>query len=116
MEQATRQASFDQASAQPTPILRELAFLVEHTGQDELTLLSEALDLGLGVLYRQAVEQSFIDETLARGEAVVVFGAQRVADIEYAKQALVQDIGCGLDAAGTPARACGASVLRRTSV
>lgn len=100
MDQAIRQAVFDQAPVQPTSVLRELAFLVQHTGQDELKLLSQALDLGLDVLYRQAVEQAFVDETLARGEAVVVLGAQRVADIEYAKQALAQDIGCGLDEVG----------------
>lgn len=96
MKQATRHASFDQTLARPTPILRELAFLAQHTGQDELSLLSQALNLGLGMLYRQTVEEAFINENLSRDDAVAAIGAQRVTDIEYAKRALTQDIARGL--------------------
>ena len=96
MKQATRHASFDQTLARPTPILRELAFLAQHTGQDELALLSQALNLGLGMLYRQTVEEAFINENLSRDDAVAAIGAQRVTDIEYAKRALTQDIARGL--------------------
>lgn len=76
--------------------LRELAFLAQHTGQDELSLLSQALILGLGMLYRQTVEEAFINENLSRDDAVAAIGAQRVTDIEYAKRALTQDIALGL--------------------
>lgn len=96
MKQATRHVSFDQASTRPTPILRELAFLAQHTGQDELSLLSQALNLGLGMLYRQTVEEAFINGNLSRDDAVAALGAQRVIDIEYAKRALAQDVARGL--------------------
>ena len=78
-------------------MIRELAFLIEHTGQDEVTLLARALRLGLDVLYRQAVEQAFIDGTLPREEAIAVLGLERVEEIEYAKQALAQDVARGLE-------------------
>lgn len=78
-------------------MIRELAFLTEHTGQDEATLLARALRLGLDVLYRQAMEQAFIDGAVAREEAIAVLGRERVEEIEYAKQALVQDVARGLD-------------------
>ena len=65
---------------------------MEQTGQDELTLLSQALRLGLSMLYQQTVEQAFIDEALSRTEAVAALGLERVAQIEYAKQALAQDV------------------------
>jgi hypothetical protein len=78
------------------PIAQELDFLIQRTGQDELTLLSQAMRLGLGLLYRQAAEQAFIDEVLPRAEAVAALGPQRVAEIEYAKQALAQDVRRGL--------------------
>ena len=52
--------------------------------------------LGLGLLYRQTAEQAFIDEVLTRAEAVAALGPQRVAEIEYAKQALAQDVRRGL--------------------
>ena len=86
---------------QPTPdaqrpIAQELDFLIRRTGQDESTLLGRAVRLGLDMLYRQAAEKAFIDDTLTRVEAVAALGAQRVAEIEYAKQALAQDVRRGL--------------------
>ena len=77
-------------------MIRELTFLTEHTGQDEVTLLARALRLGLETLYRQAVEQAFIDGEITREEAIAVLGRERVEEIEYAKQALAQDIARGL--------------------
>jgi hypothetical protein len=79
-----------------TPISQELTFLTRQTGQDELTLLSRALHLGLKLLYRQVVEQALIDGTMTRDEAIVVLGRERVEEIEYAKQALAQDVARGL--------------------
>lgn len=78
------------------PIAQELEFLIRRTGQDELTLLSQAMRLGLGVLYRQTAEQAFIDDVLTRAEAIAALGSQRVTELEYAKQALAQDIRRGL--------------------
>ena len=77
-------------------IARSLSFLREHTGEDELTLLSRALDLGLNELYRQTVEQAFVDGEMARDEAVVILGLDRVQDLEYAMEALAQDVERGL--------------------
>lgn len=94
-QQATAQASLDPA-ARPTPILRELAFLTQHTGQDEVSVLSQALNLGLNMMYRQTVEEAFINERLSRDDAVAVLGTQRVIDIEYARRAIRQDIARGL--------------------
>lgn len=79
-----------------TSIIRELTFLTQQTGQDETTILIRTLHLGLDLLYRQAVEQAFIDETLSRDQAVAILGEERVEEIEYAKQALAQDVARGL--------------------
>ncbi len=62
-----------------------------------MVLLSRALDLGLDLLYRQSAEQAFIDEAMPREQAIAVLGPERVEEIEYAKQALAQDIARGLD-------------------
>jgi hypothetical protein len=86
----------DLAGEAERPIAQELDFLIQRTGQDELTLLSQAMRLGLGLLYRQTAEQAFIDEVLTPGEAVAALGAERVAEIEYSKQALAQDVQRGL--------------------
>ena len=80
-----------------TSVAHSLAFLKEHTGEDELTLIGRALDLGLYELTVQVAEQAFVDGDMARDEATAVLGAERVRDLEYAKQALAQDVQRGLD-------------------
>jgi len=42
-------------------------------------------------------EQLFIDGAFPRDKAVEALGAERVADIEYARQMLAQDIVQGLE-------------------
>ena len=78
-------------------MLQELRFLVEWTGQDEETILARALRLGLDMMYREVVEQAFIEGAISRDEAVAVLGLERVEEIEYARQALAEDIRRGLE-------------------
>ena len=78
-------------------MLQELRFLVEWTGQDEETILARALRLGLDMMYREVVEQAFIEGAISRDEAVAVLGLERVEEIEYARQALAEDIKRGLE-------------------
>lgn len=79
------------------PITEELTFLRQHTGQDESTLLIQALYLGVNELYRQVVEQQFIDGDCPREKAVELLGDNRVREIEYAQEALAQDVVRGLN-------------------
>jgi hypothetical protein len=78
------------------PVADELTFLKQQTGQDEAAILVRALHLGLNLLYREAAEQLFIDGSFPRDKAAEILGTDRVADIEYAQQALAQDITRGL--------------------
>ncbi len=80
-----------------TSLAHELIFLMQQTGQDETTLLARALRLGLTLLHRQTVERALIDGTMTRDEAAAILGRARVEEIEYAKQALAQDVVRGLD-------------------
>lgn len=80
-----------------SPVIEKLTFVTRQTGQDTMELLSRALDLGLDLLYRQSAEQAFIDDELPREQAIDALGPERVKEIEYAKQALAQDIARGLD-------------------
>ena len=40
---------------------QELAFVTRFTEDDELSIFSQALDLGLDLLFRQTAEQAYID-------------------------------------------------------
>ncbi|RKZ45279.1 MAG: hypothetical protein DRR16_23535 [Candidatus Parabeggiatoa sp. nov. 3] len=75
-----------------SPILQELSFLTEQTGQDEATLIAQALPLGLNLLYRQVAEQVFIAGTLPRENALTILGDEKVERLEYLQHAFPQDI------------------------
>ncbi len=75
----------------------ELTFLTQHMGQSEATILAQALQVGLHQLYRQTVEQLCIDGGMTRQEAVTILGEERIAELEYAQQALAQDVAQGLN-------------------
>ena len=88
---------FSHLSESSLPIAEELTFLQEQTGQDETTILIHALHLGLETLYRQHVEQLFIEGTFSREKAIEILGTERVVDLEYAQRALEQDVMQGLN-------------------
>ena len=85
--------------AEPTSnlIANELAFLTQNMKQDEATILAQALQVGIHLIYRQTVEQLFIDGEMARQEAVNSIGEERVAELEYAQHALAQEVAQGLN-------------------
>lgn len=47
-------------------------------------------------LRRQNAERAFIDGALPPAQALEIPGVERIAEIEYARQALLQDIARGL--------------------
>lgn len=78
-------------------IADELTFLAQKMNQNEAAILAQALQVGIHLLYRQTVEQLFIDAKMARQEAVDSIGEDRIAELEYAQQALAQDVAQGLN-------------------
>ena len=85
------------AESAPNFIADELAFLTQKMGQNEATVLAQALQVGIHQLYRQTVGQLFIDGKMSRQEAVDSIGEERIAELEYAQQALAQDVAQGLN-------------------
>ncbi len=79
----------------PHLMANELTFLTQHMGQSEAIILAQALQVGLNVLYRQTVERLFIDGDMTRQEALTILGEGRIAELEYAQQALAQDVAQG---------------------
>lgn len=77
-------------------IAQELTFLVEQTGQAEEVLLTRALHVGIDLLYREAIEQGYIDGQIRRDKALDALGRERLAEIDYAMSALAADVKRGL--------------------
>jgi hypothetical protein len=78
-------------------IADELTFLTQHMNQNEAAILAQALQVGIHLLFRQTVEQLFIDGEMTRQEAVSSIGEDRIVELEYAQQALAQDVTQGLN-------------------
>ena len=77
-----------------------LSFLVEHTNEDEVTVLTHALGVGMDVLYRQAIEEAYMEGRVDVGLAIDVLGAERVEDIRLCARGTAQGHrtrACGLD-------------------
>ena len=79
-----------------TTTFDELEFIIQETGEDEVTVLAQAFREGLKHLYRQKVMDAFIEGRLARTEAIKMLGLGTVEDLEYQKDAIRKDIQWGL--------------------
>jgi len=79
-----------------TTTFDELEFIIQETGEDEVTVLAKAFREGLRHLYRQKVMDAFIEEKLAKPEAIKILGLETVEDLEYQKDAIGKDIQWGL--------------------
>ena len=79
-----------------TATFDELQFIIEETGEDEMTILAQAFREGLRYLYRQKVMDAFVAGKLTRTEAVKTLGLKTVGDLEYQKDAIRKDIQWGL--------------------
>ena len=79
-----------------TTTFDELEFIIQETGEDEITILAQAFREGLKYLYRQKVMDAFVAGKLTRTEAVKTLGLETVGDLEYQKDAIRKDIRWGL--------------------
>ena len=79
-----------------TTTFDELEFIIQETGEDEVTVLALAFREGLKHLYRQKVMDAFIEGKLAKPEAIEMLGLETVEDLEYQKDAIRKDIQWGL--------------------
>ncbi len=94
-----RQALFDcerDKAMFKTTTFGELEFILQETGEDEVTVLAQAFREGLKYLYRQKVINAFIEGKLTRAEAAEILGLETVEELEYQKDAIRKDIQWGL--------------------
>jgi hypothetical protein len=75
---------------------QKLAFLVDRKGGDETVLLAEAMQEGVGVLYREALLEDYLSGQISREEMLQEWGPEELEEIEYQRQALEQDVAWGL--------------------
>jgi len=75
-----------------TTLVQELAFLVTQRQQDEATVLAQAVQAGVRVLYREALIEAYLMGRIPRQEAAEHLGPDALEENEYQRDALQRDV------------------------
>lgn len=84
---------------QDKTLAAHLDFLVTQKGEDEATVLAQALRKGVETLYQEALTEAFLMGEIPRETALRELGPDRLIEIEYQRDALQRDIEWGLKGA-----------------
>jgi hypothetical protein len=84
---------------QDKTLAAHLDFLVSQKGEDETTVLAQALRAGVEALYQEALTEAFLLGKLPRETALRELGSDRLTQIEYQRDALRRDVEWGLKGA-----------------
>jgi hypothetical protein len=69
-----------------------LEFLVAHRGEDEATMLAQALRTGIEALYQEALTEAFLLQRVPREMVLKELGSERLTEIEYQRDVLRRDV------------------------
>jgi hypothetical protein len=75
--------------------VRELA---EHHGIDESAVIQRAVETGIESLYRNMLVRRYLADEITREEAIDQLGIEIVDEVEYARDAVEEDVKWGLHA------------------
>jgi hypothetical protein len=75
---------------------QQLAFVVTKRHQDEATVLGQAVQEGIQVLYREALIESYLLGQVPREVVLKELGPERLEEIDYQRDALQRDVAWGL--------------------
>ena len=80
-------------------ITEKLAFIAAEREQDETALLAQAVHAEIQALYLEAVTEAFLAGRISREDALVEFSPERLAEIEYQRDAIQRDFDWALNVA-----------------
>ena len=76
-----------------------LEFLVTQRGEDEATVLAQALRAGIVALYEETLTEAYLLGKMSREAVLEELGPDRLASIEHQRDAFRRDIEWGLKGA-----------------
>jgi len=79
-----------------TLVAEQLAFVQRHRQQDELTVLAQAMQEGIRVLYRETLLEAFLLGQAPREPVLAELSPEALADVEAQRDALRSDVAWGL--------------------
>lgn len=82
-----------------TALREHLDFLVTRKGEDEATVIAQALRTGVEALYQEALTEAYLLGQVSRVTALEELGLERLEEIEYQRDVLRRDFEWGLKGA-----------------
>jgi predicted ribosome quality control (RQC) complex YloA/Tae2 family protein len=76
-----------------------LDFLIVQKGEDEATVLAQALRTGVETLYQEALVEAYLLGKVPRETALRELGSERLAEVDYQRDVLRRDVEWGLKGA-----------------
>jgi hypothetical protein len=80
-------------------LAEHLDFLIAQKGQDEATVLAQAIRAGVEVLYRDALIEAYLLGKVPRETALRELGSEHLAEVDYQRDTLRRDVEWGLKGA-----------------
>lgn len=77
-------------------LTQKLEFIVNQRGQDEASVLADAVREGIQFLYREALIEAYLMGRVARQIVTEELGEEEVEELDYQRQAFEQDVAWGL--------------------
>ena len=77
-------------------LTEKIAFIANQQGKREASLLAQALDRGVDVLYRESLIDAYLAGTLSREDLVGELGSDAAVAIDAQRDAIRKDIAWGL--------------------
>jgi hypothetical protein len=73
----------------------QLAFVLRHRQQDEVTILAQAVREGIRVLYRETLLEAYRLGEAPREQVLAELGPEALADAQAPRDALRRDVAWG---------------------
>ncbi len=80
-------------------LTEHLDFLIVQKGEDEATVLAQALRTGVETLYQEALVEAYLLGKVPRETALRELGSERLAEVDYQRDTLRRDVEWGLKGA-----------------
>ena len=76
---------------------KELEYLLKKTGKETASLLAEAMEEGIHLLYKRYVSEAYMADKIDRKKAIQLLGISAIEELDEAWQAVESDVRWGME-------------------
>ncbi len=75
---------------------KELEYLLKEANKETASLLAEAMEEGIHLLYKRYVSEAYMADKIDRNKAIQLLGVSAIEELEEAWRAVESDIRWGM--------------------